>query len=524
MVSWVDCPACGFYLQPEATVCGLCRHDLTAPSAAADRPVVDTPPPTGRRVPVPPSRFVVALIAVVAAGGVVAVVQPNDGPSHPDAWDPRVLDLVSFAEEHRALTFEHPVAIDFLDEAEYAEVTRTEEAGLTDEERDDIRRAEGLLRAVGLASSDVDLLESVNDLSSGGTLAFYDADAERITVKGTELSVAVRVTLVHELVHVLQDQWFDIGEDRFEAFATDGERAAFRALVEGDATRIEDGYVEQLSAADRRGYEEASDAIGTDARASLAEVPSALVAMQQAPYLFGADLLELVASRGGNRAIDDLFTDPPSTEEQLFDPTAYFADDTADEVATPSLPPGVEDAIDEGDFGYAAWLFVLGDRIDPIRAWQAADGWGGDAYVAYELDGRTCVRVAFVGDTVADTAFMRSAMDEWVATMPAGTANVGEDGPAVVLESCDPDDDVEINDRSLEVLQLPLIRVELALSVIDELDVPIGVGLAFGSCTMRNVAYEDFAVLATAESEQEAAPAISAVQAAQLGCMSELQV
>ena len=34
---------------------------------------------------------------------------------YPAAWDPRVVDLVSFVEKQRGLNFEHPVFVDFLD-------------------------------------------------------------------------------------------------------------------------------------------------------------------------------------------------------------------------------------------------------------------------------------------------------------------------------------------------------------------------------------------------------------------------
>ena len=46
-------------------------------------------------------------------------------------------------------------------------------------------------------------------------------------------------------------------------------------------------------------------------------------------------------------------------------------------------------------------------RSSSVSRWaaarSAADGWGGDVYVAYGLDERTCVRAAFAGDTAADT-------------------------------------------------------------------------------------------------------------------------
>ena len=82
-------------------------------------------------------------------------------------------------------------------------------------------------------------------------LAYYDQDEDRIIIRGTEISPALSVTLVHELTHALQDQHFDLDrEDESE----DGGDEVFRSLVEGDATRVEDGYIASLSDDDRARY------------------------------------------------------------------------------------------------------------------------------------------------------------------------------------------------------------------------------------------------------------------------------
>ena len=70
-------------------------------------------------------------------------------------------------------------------------------------------------------------------------------------MRGTTLDVEHRVTVAHELTHVLQDQHFDLHEAA-EAGATTripATRGALKALVEGDAVRIQEDY---LAAAVRR--------------------------------------------------------------------------------------------------------------------------------------------------------------------------------------------------------------------------------------------------------------------------------
>jgi len=73
-------------------------------------------------------------------------------------------------------------------------------------------------------------------------------------VRGTDLTdVDVRVTIVHELTHALQDQHFDLTK-LDDAVETEGEDFALTALVEGDATSIEDDYLFSLPQAEQDAY------------------------------------------------------------------------------------------------------------------------------------------------------------------------------------------------------------------------------------------------------------------------------
>src|ERR1044072_2136979 len=106
-----------------------------------------------------------------------------------------------------------------------------------------------MLRAVGLLEGDLDLTALPRRLQRVGRLASYSFEDERIRVRGTKLTPAVRSTLVHELTHALQDQHFDLGT-RMELLSRqdDGTAAqAFDAVVEGDAARIEHAWASGLS-------------------------------------------------------------------------------------------------------------------------------------------------------------------------------------------------------------------------------------------------------------------------------------
>ena len=301
-------------------------------------------------------------------------------------------------EVQRDLPFEHPIYVDFLPRAEFEKKVTADDADLTDEDRKEIERYTGLFRALGLIEGDLDLFDLMNQLQGAGIIGYYSYDDERIRIRGTELTPAVESTLVHELTHALQDQHFDLGQrfaDLDEADEDSVAASAFRALVEGDARRIETAWRQSLAKVDRKALDksQADQVAGFDAEST--DIPEVLKTLSAAPYVFGEALLRVALEQGGERAVDDLFLVPPTTEEQQLDPWTLVADHQGYlAVAEPTLATG-EEEFDSGAFGAISWLLVLAERIPVTQALTAADGWGGDSYVAFDRDGVSCVRLDY---------------------------------------------------------------------------------------------------------------------------------
>lgn len=376
----------------------------------------------------------VAVVIVLGVGiGAAMVAEAH----YPDEWDPRVAALADYVAGKRGLAFENPVHVDFLTEDEFRRTVTSEDGELSVEERSELEQGAAFLRATGLASGDVDLFDSANELSGEATLAYYDPATERVTVRGTELSLGVRSTLVHELTHVLQDQHFDL--ERLGQLPTDGENNAFLAVIEGDALRIESGWAAQLGRENREALMSERTQVA-DAVELGEDLPGALLALFSSPYVLGEPFVSVVFDERAEEGVNEVLRTPPGTEEQLLDPYVYLAGDAAISVDRPALDQG-EEILEEGDFGALTWFLLLAEHLDPRQALRATDGWGGDAYVAYERAGRACVRSAFRGDTPADTEEMATVLEEWSSSVPANDASVSRRGEDVVLESCDPGTD-----------------------------------------------------------------------------------
>src|SRR5262249_30029025 len=153
-------------------------------------------------------------------------------------------------------------------------------------------------------------------------------------------------------------------------FATDGADSFYRALAEGDATRIEDEYVDSLSDSEQNEYFDEQDADNDSARDDLSNVAPILLQLFGAPYALGEAMTSTVVQEKGVTALDNLFRKPPNSEEGLMNVFALLDNDKAREVATPKLNAG-EKKIESGDFGAISWYLVLAAFDDQKLALDA---------------------------------------------------------------------------------------------------------------------------------------------------------
>ena len=474
-MQYSSCPSCGFLIDRAGTICRFCGADAATPPPA---PVLHPAGDGGRAPDDPPPRTAtprlggkrtravtgIAGAALLAAGAAAAYFAFADrGPDHPSKWDPRVAPLAEFVTHERGLEFDHPVYVDFLTEAAFEEKVTSDEAALDDEGREGLRQATAMIRALGLAGPDVDLFKASNDLAGSSILAYYDDEQERITVRGTALTAGLRATLVHELTHALQDQHYDIGEllDRDSV----SETGIYRALIEGDAERIETAFTDLPSdegPADAAEPAEEELPVPTD-------IPPFLTAMFSAPYSLGEPLVRLIVAEEGMAGLDGALRMASLTDEHLFDPWSLLdGAPPALDVAPPPLRDG-ERELDRGVMGSVAWYLILESRIDPVVALDAVDGWGGDAYVVFERGEQMCVRIAYEGDQPADVEQMGGALMQWVTAMPSGAASLARDGGLLTLESCDPGGGATAPvepDESL--LLLPVLRAVSSAEIAED--------------------------------------------------------
>ena len=324
-------------------------------------------------------------------------------------WDTRLVPIVDAVEELRGLEFERPVEVEFLRDAKFRERVAVDRGKLSDADKAEIVRNEAQLRAIGLLPAGVDLLGSVSDLQESGVLAYYDPTQEKVTVRGKKLDVARRVTLAHELTHALQDQHYDLEALQRAARRVHGS-AALRALVEGDASRVEENYVAELSDEDRDELDTWRARAGAEIDGVLdaKAVPGALIALFQSPYVLGPQMLRVLVAGRDEEAIDDLFREPPVPDASYLTPTTVLEHPGTTTVSVPTLDAGETQVGTIDVFGAFTLYLMLATQGDPAESLRVADGWGGDAMVTFTRGDTQCVRAAFVGRDAESSGAIRS--------------------------------------------------------------------------------------------------------------------
>ncbi|MFN8050060.1 MAG: hypothetical protein U0Q22_01340 [Acidimicrobiales bacterium] len=415
---------------------------------------------------------VLALLAIAAFGGSRLF---DGGPRYPARWDPRVAELAKFVEHTRGHPFKHPVHVYFMTDAEYSRVAGSGNGSPpTAADRRHSRRQAAEYRALGLLNGDPNLLASSEKLHDSGTLAFYSPQYDVVNVRGSSLTVGVRVTLAHELTHALQDQYFDLSP--LDAARNADAAGAARSIVEGDAVATENAYIATLSDSERAAYDKESNDEQSGADESLGDVPKVLQTMLGSYYALGNAFVEFWEAEPNGPPkltnIDEVLRRLPTASAQVIDPTRYLAGDTPQHVSPPRLS-GRRDVFETATLGADLTFLMLAERIDPVVALTAVDGLRGDAYSATTVrsSDQLCVDAKMAMASKADAREMGDALEAWTRAMPKEASagyKVGSDW--VSFHSCDPGTSVDTGSggASADALYFPVARLQAAAQAVSK--------------------------------------------------------
>lgn len=275
-----------------------------------------------------------------------------------------------------------------------------------EEDRQKINNNEAIYRAMGIISPQNSLIELLLSLYTVGGLGLYRWEDNTVyLVADTETFEPVNErTYVHEFVHVLQQQNFDI-QATYESIKGNSDALlAFRALVEGDARMTEMNYLYQNMTIEERQQSEGTP--DPDLVKVFRSAPYVVQREYVFPYREGGNFVASLYRDFGWKSIDGAFFNVPQSTEQILHPDKYINAESPIAVHLPDflerLGPGwtVVEKDTLGELFFQSYL-MTGGSIDEGR--QAAAGWGGDSYVLLKnIDSSGLLIISIVWDTLND--------------------------------------------------------------------------------------------------------------------------
>lgn len=253
-----------------------------------------------------------------------------------------------------------------------------------------------------------------------------------IVTRAEGLHAVSESVLAHELVHVLQDQHFDLQDARYERETLDGEWGK-DGLIEGEAAYVDSRFTEQCQ----------SNWSCTDPPEnwSGATVPKGVYTyslLSSQPYQDGATFVFERIQDGGWEAVDEAHMDPPTSSEQIIhrDPGEAVEPLSVEDRSAASWEHHHSNTI--GEAGMFAMFVAHRQRVedgkevldrDPFEhqhRWDTVNfvfeptaGWGNDVFRAYRNGEERGFTWTSVWDTERDSREFAAAYEKALSGLGA---------------------------------------------------------------------------------------------------------
>ncbi len=281
-------------------------------------------------------------------------------------------------------------------------------------------------KLLGLLPDTLDLRRFMLRLLGEQVIGYYDPGTKVLyVVSDTSAGRAalVEVTLAHELVHALQDQYLPLDSIQKQRDDNDRQTAA-QSVLEGQATYEQMSSMLGGDMAVRMpgGWDRVRELIRENQTAMpvFASAPMLLQETLLFPYLSGAEFIRrFKEARKGGLPWQPL----PASTEQVMHFEKFAAGHKPLRVELPPLLTGTK--VYENNLGeFETRLFLFQALQDLGTSARSADGWGGDRYVVANLAGGPGIAWVSVWDTPVDAGEFRDAAQR-AAQRRMGVAGTG---------------------------------------------------------------------------------------------------
>jgi hypothetical protein len=328
------------------------------------------------------------------------------------AYANKVADAIPQIEKATGLRFKTPPKLELRTRAQVREFLLRKFNESTPAEQ--LRGEEMAYKVLGLIPDTLDLRRFLLELLTEQIVGYYDPATKVLYVVQGAPDDLTGITITHELVHALQDQYVNL--DSIQKLKGNSDRqVAAQAVLEGQATYEQMAIMlggSNLMTRLPGGWDRIRETIRENQTAMpiFSAAPMAIQESLLFPYLSGAEFVRRFEQRRPQgRLLDSL----PVSTEQILDESAFFgqAKDAPTEVV---LPPSANAAHEEvlGEFGTR--LFIYQHQKAQSVAMGAAHGWDGDRYRVFQAGEGTGIVWVSVWDSPVDAAQFVDAVGQAV--------------------------------------------------------------------------------------------------------------
>jgi hypothetical protein len=253
----------------------------------------------------------------------------------------------------------------------------------------EIAGIERTYRRFGLISDSMQLRPFMLELLTEQVVGYYDPATKVLYVVDGAEPTTLNVTISHELVHALQDQYLNL--DSLQKVTGDNDRqVAAQATIEGQATFEQVQAMlgsSNLAAALPGGWDRVRDMI-REGQSSMPVFSSAPMIIQETlifPYLSGAEFMRRFEETNPGKVPFDSM--PVSTEQILHGPAYFENRDVPTRITLPELAGGARSVYQNNLGEFETRLFLFQHLQDQNASIRGAAGWDGDRYVLFETRG-----------------------------------------------------------------------------------------------------------------------------------------
>jgi len=357
---------------------------------------------------------------LAAALATLVLLACESAPSVGDGPYAKVLGrAIPKVEQATGLTFKQPPVLETRSKDEVREFLLKQ---LTSERAaTSLAGQERVYKVLGLIPGSLDLNGLLRRLLEEQIVGYYDPATKVLYVVDDVRSDLVEITITHELVHALQDQYVNI--DSIQAATDDADRQlAAQAILEGQAVYAQLRASLGETGMRMGGWERARAAMrtGQEGMPVFANAPMVVRESLLFPYTGGADFVHRFLQR---RPTDNVLEDFPISSRQLLSDGSYFGTGdvpvTAAERRIPrrvTLPaPSRGRVVFSNVFGEFETRLIMYEYIpNELQAGRAAQGVDGDRFALIELPEGDALVWASVWDNAVEAAEFVDQFTAWL--------------------------------------------------------------------------------------------------------------